>query len=336
MKGLALLTYGRMRGADTLRAALRATVSTDGTVDAAVHEVGKSAGGSAGIKTVETEYEASYKTKLMDDLEARLGKSSDAAKRAKLLLLGKWGAKERIRIAVGGLGTDWKEIWSALQDATPDELKTLRAEWESKEKDGLYDLITSELTATQADRGRMEALLQAGAPKEGEKLGIDVLVNARGVVVSEHEAVIKLALEDARVATAFAEVFDDPAFRERFLAGTSSLKPIQRGEIVVRGTLKQKLGVAADVETAEGARRLLLGASDADKTGVRGDNALVTRLRGMKGGDEIEDLLAPSDPLSARSGSSRGSRGRASTPAPPAPAPPSATSSASSTPPRRA
>ena len=107
---------------------------------------------------------------------------------------------------------------------------------------------------------------------------------------------IKLALEDARVAKAFAEVFDDPAFRERFLAGTSSLKPIQRGEIVVRGTLAQKLGVAADVETAEGARRLLLGASDADKTAVRGDNGLVTRLRGMKGGDEIEDLLAPSDP----------------------------------------
>jgi hypothetical protein len=298
VKGMALLTYGRMRAADTLRAALKATVSTDGSVDAALHEAAKSAGsGPAAMETVAKEYEASYKSKLSADIEERLGKSSDVAKRAALLLAGKWGAKERIKIAVTGLGTDWKEIWSALQDATPAELVTLRAEWDSKEKDGLYDLITSELTTTQADRGRMEALLQAGAPKDGEKIGIDVLVNARGVVVSEHEAVIRLTLEDARVAAAFAEVFDDSAFRQRFTAGTSSLKPIERGEVVVRGTLAKKLTVAADVETADGARRLLLTASDADKAAIRGDDALVKRLRNMKGGEGLEDLLAPTDPM---------------------------------------
>ncbi len=296
VKGMALLTYGRMRGADTLRAAIAGTWASDSGIDAAVHEVGKSAGGRAGINTVEKEYLATYKTPLGDDLEAKLGKGTDAAKRAKLLLLGTWGAKERIRIAVEGVGTDWKEVWSALEDASRDELEKLRGEWERKDPDGLYGMIGGELSATQADTGRMEALLQAGAPKEGEKLGIDVLVNAKGVVVSEHEGVIKLALEDARVAAAFAEVFDDPTFRERFLAGTSSLKPIQRGEIVVRGTLVQKVGVAAELGTVEGARRLLLGASDADKAAIRGDSGLLERLRGMSGFEGVEDLLAPSDP----------------------------------------
>ena len=211
--GMALLTYGKLRAIDKLRMAIVEISASDGAINAALSELAHtSPAGIAGGNAIEKDYTKSYGTFLGTDLEEKLGRYSDALKRAKLLLGGKFTARERIRIATDGLANDWGEIWAALQDATPEELVTLRAEWESKgEIHTLINGTTGELSrprtptcaaSRRSSRPAPSARARASSSKD--------LMTARGLPY-EPGAIVKAALEDAAVEQAFIAAAGRPS-----------------------------------------------------------------------------------------------------------------------------
>ena len=271
---------------------------TEAAINAAISGAGKAAGsGLDAANAVERDYFKNFGTRLGDDLNAKFGKDSTAAKRARLFLSGKFTAKERIRVAVEGAGTDWPEIWAALQESPASEMVTLRDEWELKKE--IYELINGEWTCTKYDRDRIGSIFRARAPKEGEKVDFQDMLNARGVVAGDQDAVLKLVLEEPAIEKAFQEAFKTTGFREQFLASSRNPRHLENAETLQTGTWIKKVKVAADLKSLPGLRRLFLVGqiTDDERKQIRENEGLIGKLRAVDGFGELEPQLAPTDPL---------------------------------------
>jgi hypothetical protein len=298
VKGMALLTFGKLDKVDELRMAIAAVpFSEDNLLRALDAVAGTLPKDDAAGNALEKAYWQRHGRLFEPDLALVAPPGSAAAKRADLILHGRYTVKERVKLAVEGLGTSWKEIWEAFASAGKDELAALKQEWDAGGE--IKRLITGELTATKADERRIEAILKAGT---SANLSIDDRLTALGIEVDATDDVVRAVLRDPSVEAAFVAGVADPEFRARFTGGEVRAIAVSAANTLTKGSWRDRLDLAARVDSSEGLQRLVLqpGVTDTDRDAVRNDPTLMARLRAVKGFEYVEQALAPKDPVARR------------------------------------
>jgi hypothetical protein len=292
-KAMALLTYGEVRPVDGIHIALSSVHMLSTSIMAAVEKAGREApANSKGL--LERQYLETYKQPLRDRLRGELGEASADFKRAQLVLDGDFTAKNRIKIACEGLGTDEDEVWKALQDAPDTELDGLREEW--KRGGEIKTLITDELggddlkrfTAVMENRGNMAGRLA--------QFGVDV---------ADVQGVIKAGLERVEVETAFREEWAQPTgdFRRQFTGEERIGAAMLWGDQLASSDPVKRVRLAAELASGAGVLRILVADihTDAQRKLITDDGQLLGMLKGMDDWPRYESLLAPHEDLKARS-----------------------------------
>lgn len=293
-KFMALLAFGELRAADEIHIAIRSVHALAGSLMAALTKAASNTG--PGTKpTIEADYKATYKRDLIPILEAELGVKSDDYAKARLILSGDYTAKKRIQFACEGVGTSMKEIWSALEDARKGgQLEPLRKEW--SEGGEIKTWIDGELVITDADKKKIAAILE-------DKGDMDSRLVQLGLTVDDTNEVLKAAMERQDVNASFAAEWKNTggAFYKAFTQ--EGKRGVVWGDLIVNGTVLQRLDLAATTLRSEDAVLAILARPDVDdaaRTTIRSDHLLLKALQQMDAWPRIEPLVQPRDDIKAR------------------------------------
>jgi hypothetical protein len=294
VKFSALVAFGKLRPVDEIKMAIESVHLLATDIMAALDLVAKET--PPGTKPeVEALYKASYDEDLLTRLKPQLGEQSDNFKKADKILKGEWTPKNRILWACEGVGTNMKEIWAALDDASKGgQLAPLKAEWDKKE--GIYPVIMGELQIFESDRKRIQAILanESDMMSRLAQLGLDI---------DDTKGVLKAALERDDVYASFKPAWAkrEEKFYKDFTQ--DGKRGTVWGDAIADAKFAGALDAAIGVNSEEGVARLLGDAkrTDAERKAVRDNPETMASLRKFDSyKSRLEMLLAPRDDLRAR------------------------------------
>ncbi len=156
-KAKALFAFGELRPVDEIRIAIEDTRVND-LYNGLKNGMGSDSDKNKAFFNLENEYLRSYDSELFSKL-VMMYQHGDLSEKEKLKvwqIIGKGSALERIKYAVAGIGTDEEEIYDAIRTASPEELKTLRVQFNDKNSE-LYKLLDDDLN--EEEMKRVAALL---------------------------------------------------------------------------------------------------------------------------------------------------------------------------------
>ena len=291
VKALALVSYGDLRPIDEIQIALVSLVPSNESIMKALEKVRVAAEGRK--STAETDFENCYRSNLRSSLRGHLGDRD--MQRAQLILDGNFTPYNRIKIACQAWVVDTSMIWDALDDATNDERKALKEQWDQNQSDGIRPMIEGKLTISAAEVKRVEAILRQGSSMNDRLAEV-------GVEVHDIQGVIRAALKSDRVREAFIGEYPrrEDFYRDFTGGGTIGAAMLWGGQLV-SADWGERLGLAVEMRSDEGVRDVLenLVKSDDDRAVVRANRHLMAAMREMNW-MTIEPLVAPREDLQAR------------------------------------
>lgn len=285
IKGKALLAFGKVRAVDELEMAFASGAAGD--ILAALRRIEPK--GQAAKVYKEAWGEAWGEGGLERRLKGFLGDRD--LSRALLIASGDYTPIARLRIACEALVPDMKEIFAAFSEATDDERKELKKQWDDKGE--VYTLIHGKLLISDTDIKRIEALLE-------NKTGALDRLQQRGIDPAATKDVIEGVLKDEVLETAFADDYKnrEGAFFKTFTGVGASYHATEWGDKVVYGTVEQQLSLGAEFSIIEYVTRVLTRrATDEDsRKRIRENEHLMARLEKIEGWRQIDGLVQPLDP----------------------------------------
>jgi hypothetical protein len=288
IKGKAVIAFGEPQPLDLVRAA------TDG--DTMLRPLQQARESFESVQILQKRYQERYPESLLQKhIESKL--SGDDIKRARMILDGTYTARNRIKLAMGmGIDPDEKQIWAAIQEATPAELEELRREY--KNQGEVYKMFKGGIFTGLSKENLLRAEAMLGAGPEGEEPILTKLKAQGGVNGGEIIKVIKTALKSDW--TGYRDAYNTANGPLRKFAD-ELLSPEEKGQVAsyLQDKVLNRIKYGLDHQDVEYVTLQVVSfAGEEDKKSILGDATLMGRIGSnfnARDANKIRDLLIPAN-----------------------------------------
>ncbi|HLG54765.1 MAG TPA: DUF4157 domain-containing protein [Vicinamibacterales bacterium] len=286
IKGKAIVAFGEPQPLDLIRAA------TNG--DTLLKPLQQARQDFDTTAILQKRYQERYPESLLQKhIESQV--SGDDVKRARMILEGTYSARSRIKLAMGmGIDPDEKEIWAALQEATPAELGELRSEY--KNKGDIYAMFKGGTFTGLSKENLLRAEAMLGAGPDGEDPILTKLKAQGGVSGSEIVRVVKTSTKSDW--TGYHDAYHDGNGPLRKFAD-ELLNPEEKGQIssYIQDKPFDRIKYGLDHQDVEYVTlQVTVFASDADKKSILENTSLMSAISSnfnARDANKLRDLLIP-------------------------------------------